>query len=157
MRNVFFAVFTALCLTSILPAGAQEMKSTQWSAFGVSFKVPADITIEEDSEEGYILSNEKYYINVQILDGEAMDKNAMAEEIKLVADDDNLEQQTPVAKFDLPQFYGVQLQGTSEGEIYLYNYLMAKDESGGFFVTVIYSDKADNIPSDIIKSFQLEE
>ena len=157
MRNVIFAVCTAFCLTSILPAGAQEMKSTSWSAFGVSFKVPADITIEEDSEEGYILSNEKYYVNVQILDGEAMDKNAMAKEIKLMADDDQLQNQSEVAKFELSQFHGVQLQGTSEGEIYLYNYLMSKDESCAFFVTVIYADKTDSMPTNIIKSFQLED
>ena len=157
MKNVFFAVLTAICMTSILPAKAQEMKSAQWSAFGVLFNVPVDITIEDDSEEGFVLSNEDYYVNVQILDGEAMDKDAMTHEIKQIADDDQLQEQSPITKFNLPQFHGVQLHGTSEGEIYLYNYLMAKDESCGFFVTVIYNDKADEVPQKIIESFQLEE
>lgn len=157
MKNVFFAIFIALCLTSILPADAQQMKLTSWSAFGVSFEVPADITIEDDSEEGYVLSNESYYINVQILNGEAMNKDVMAEEIKLVANEDQLQKQTAVTKFELPQFYGVQLQGTSEGEIYLYNYLMSKDEGSAFFITIIYGDKADKMPMDIVKSFQLED
>ena len=157
MKKIFFAVFSAICLVSILPVRAQEMKSTQWSAFGVSFKVPVDITVEDDSEEGYILSNEDYYVQVQILDGEAMDKDDMAEEIKQIAVDDQLQHQSAIAKFELPQFHGVQLQGTSEGEFYLYNYLMSKDESCGFFVTVIYNKKTDEIPLNIIKSFQLEE
>ena len=157
MRNLFVAVVAAFCLTSILPAGAQDLKSTSWSAFGVSFKVPTDVTVEDDSEEGYVLSNETYYISVQILDGESMNKDAMANEIKQLATEDQLNDQTPVKQFDLPQFHGVQLQGTSEGEYYLYSYLMSKDESGGIFVTLIYKDKADGIPCDIINSFQLDE
>ena len=157
MRNVFFAVLTAFYLTSILPAGAQDIKPTQWSAFGVSFKVPADITIEEDSEEGYILSNDTYYVSVQILDGEAMDKKVMKKEIKHLADDDQLKEQTPVTSFNLPQFDGVQLKGISEGEFYLYNYLMAKDESCAFFVSVIYKQQDDSIPENIVNSFRLDD
>ena len=157
MKNIFFAVLTAFCLTSFLPAGAQNMKSTLWSAFGVSFMVPADVAIEDDSEEGYILSNDQYYVQVQLLDGEAMDKKAMAEEIKNMATDDQLKEQTSVNQFSLSKFYGAQLQGTSEGEWYLYNYLMAKDESCGFFVTVIYKDKNDKLPAQIIQSFELED
>ncbi len=157
MRNVFFAVFTVFCLTSILPAGAQEMKLTLWSAFGVSFNVPADVIVEDDSEEGYVLSDQNYYINVQMLDGEAMNKDAIAQEIKHIADDDQLQNQTPVKKFDLPQFYGAQLQGTAEGEFYLYNFLMSKDESCGFLVTVIYKNKSDETPQKIINSFHLQD
>lgn len=157
MRNVLIAVVAAFCLTSILPADAQNMRVTVWSAFGVSFKVPANVIIEDDSEEGYTLSDDTYYINVQILDGEAMNKDNMADEITQLATEDQLSNLTPVKQFDLPQFHGVQLQGTSEGEYYLYNYLMSKDEGGGFFVTVIYKDKADNLPSEIIKSFKLED
>ena len=157
MRNVFFAVLTVFYLTSILPAGAQDLKSTLWSAFGVSFKVPADITIEDDSEEGYVLSNDTYYVSVQILDGEALDKKELAQEIKHLADDDQLQEQTPVQEFELPQFYGVQVKGLNEGEFYLYNFLMAKDESCGFLVSVIYNQQDDSIPDTIVKSFHLED
>lgn len=157
MRNVFFAVVAAFCLTFVLPANAQEMRTTLWSSFGVSLKVPTNITVENDSEEEYVLSNDDYYVNVQILDSKAMDKDAMSEEIKQVANDDQLSEQTPVRQFDLPQFHGVQLQGTTEGEFYLYNYLMSKDESCGFFITIIYKDKADKLPCDIVNSFQLQD
>lgn len=157
MRNVFLAAVAAYCLTAFVPATAQEMTKVSWSAFGVSFNVPTDLVVEDDSEEGYIVSNDTYYVNVQILDGEAMDKNAMATEIKQVADDDQLKNQSPVQQFDLPQFYGAQLKGMTEGEYCLYNYLMSKDDSGGFFVTIIFKDKEDVLPYKIIKSFKLAE
>ena len=157
MKNVFSAVVAVFCLIIVLPMNAQEMKRTSWTSFGVSFQIPTDMEVEDDSEEGYVLSNEKYYVNVQILDGEAMNKDAMAKEVKQIADDDQLGEQTPVKQFELAQFHGAQLQGTTEGEFYLYNYLMSKDESGGFFVTVIFKDKADLLPYTIIKSFQLED
>lgn len=157
MKNVFLAVITVCCLVSILPANAQKMKSTRWSAFGVSFKIPSDFIIEDDSEEGYILSNDQYYVNVQILDGEAMNKKAIANEVRQVAVDDQLSELSTVKEFSLPKFYGAQLQGSIEGEWYLYNYLMAKDESCGFFVTVIYKDKNDKIPKQILESFELED
>lgn len=156
MRNLFITILTiVLCLSSILKAGAEEMKSTTWSAFGVSFKVPANISIEDDSEEGYILSNDNYYINVQMLNSEGMDRKAMKKEIKQMADEDQLVEQTPVSIFDLAHFYGMQLQGKNAGEFYLYNYLIAKDESCGLFITVIYKEKEDVVPHDIIKSFIL--
>lgn len=113
--------------------------------------------IEEDSEEGFILSNDTYYVNVQILDGEAMDKASMSTEIKHMADEDQLTEQSPVTKFELSHFHGVQLKGKNEGEFYSYNYLMSKDESGGFFITIIYPNSQDNTPEKIIKSFILED
>lgn len=157
MRNLFFTILTILCLTSILPAGAQDMKNTSWAAFGVSFKVPANISIEDDSEEGYILSDDTYYVNVQMLNGESMDKKVMKKEIKQMADEDQLTEQTSVNKFELPLFHGMQIQGKNEGEYYLYSYLIAKDESCGLFVTIIYKEKEDIIPQNIIKSFTLTE
>ena len=90
-----------------------------------------------------------------MLEGESTDKNSLTEEVKQIANDDQLEEQTPVESFNLPQFYGAQLQGSSEGEFYRYTYLMSKDESGGFFVTIIFKDKNDTLPTNIIKSFQL--
>ena len=48
MKNKISAAFAALCLT-VSPLEAQDLKTTTWSSFGVSFKAPSDITIEDDS------------------------------------------------------------------------------------------------------------
>ena len=155
MKNVLVAVFTVCCMVFTLPINAQDLKRVSWEAFGVSFNVPENMVIEDDSEEGFIVSNETYYVSIQMLEGESTDKNSLTEEVKQIANDDQLEEQTPVESFNLPQFYGAQLQGSSEGEFYRYTYLMSKDESGGFFVTIIFKDKNDTLPTNIIKSFQL--
>lgn len=157
MKHLFGAVYAIFYLISILPAGAQDFKSAHWSAYGVKFQVPADISIEDDSEEGYVLSNEHYYISVQILDGEPVQKEMLKNELQHVANDDQLTQQTPILSFNLPHFYGVQLSGLSQEEYSLYAYLMAKDESCGFFVSIIYPQKEDQTPTTILKSFQLED
>ena len=68
-------VAVAACLLSLSTLTAQELKNTTWSSYGVSFRAPSDITVEDDSEEGYIVSNDTYYITVQLLDGEGFKRN----------------------------------------------------------------------------------
>ena len=155
MKNVLVAVLAIICMACTPSVHAQDLKRMSWEAFGVSFNGPKDMIVEDDSEEGFVVSNDTYYVSIQILDGEAMNKNALVEEVKQVAEDDQLQDLSPVTSFELPQFHGAQLQGASEGEFYLYNYLMSKDESGGFFVTIIFKEKNDALPTNMIKSFQL--
>ena len=157
MKKVLVAVLTVYCMVFAIPMNAFDLKRTSWEAFGVSFDAPKNMVVEVDSEEGFIVSNETYYVSVQLLDGEAMDKNALAQDVKQIAEDDQLQDQTQVIPFELPQFYGAQLQGSSEGEFFIYSYLMSKDGSGGFFVTIIFKDKDDILPENIIKSFQLQD
>ena len=61
MKNVLVAVFTVCCMVFTLPINAQDLKRVSWEAFGVSFNVPENMVIEDDSEEGFIVSNETYY------------------------------------------------------------------------------------------------
>lgn len=156
MKNKISAAFAALCLT-VAPLGAQDLKTTTWSSFGVSFKAPSDITIEDDSEEGYIVSTPTYYITVQLLEGEGLKRSELASELKNIATDDEITEQSSVTEFELPQFYGVRLQGNCDTEQCLYSYLLAKDESCGFYVSITYREKNDKKPEDILNSFKLEE
>lgn len=75
-------VAVAACLLSLSTLTAQELKDTTWSSYGVSFRAPSDITVEDDSEEGYIVSNDTYYITVQLLDGEGFKRNELGDELK---------------------------------------------------------------------------
>lgn len=133
------------------------VKNTTWSSYGVSFQAPSDIAVEDDSEEGYIVSNDTYYITVQLLDGEGFKRSELTDELKNIAADDQVGEQSPVQSFETPQFYGVQLEGNCEGDACLYSYLLTKDESCGFYISILYKKKGDPIPGTILKSFKLED
>ena len=150
-------VAVAACLLSLSTLTAQELKNTTWSSYGVSFQAPSDITVEDDSEEGYTVSNDTYYITVQLLDGEGFKRNELGNELKNIATDDQVSNQSAVQDFETPQFYGAQLKGNCEEEACLYSYLLAKDDSCGFYVSILYKKKGDTVPETILKSFKLED
>ena len=126
-------------------------------SYGIAFQAPAGYTVEDDSEEGYIISTPTYFITVQLLDGEGIQRSEIAQELKNVATDDEVTQQSPTVDFELPQFYGVFLRGNCESDQCLYSYLLTKEDTSGFYVSIVYTDPADPLPETILKSFTLEE
>lgn len=156
MKRKGFAALAALSF-AIFQLNAQELKTTQWTAYGVSFKVPSDIHVEDDSEESYTVYNDTYYITVQMLAGEGIKRSELATELKHIATEDEVTEQTPVKTFELPHFYGVQLQGQCETDRCIYSYLLARDGGSGFYVSIVYKQKEDPNPELILRSFTLEE
>ncbi len=150
-------VAVAACLLSLSTLTAQELKNTTWSSYGVSFQVPSNLIVEDDSEEGYIVSNDTYYITVQLLDGEGFKRDELSDELKNIATDDQVSDQSAVQSFETQQFYGARLEGNCEGEACLYSYLLSKDNSCGFYVSILYKQKEDTVPERILKSFKLED
>lgn len=151
---VLSMILMALSATTLY---AQTLQPFTWQAYGVSFKAPAGYTIEDDSEEGLILSTPTYYITVQLLEGESFQRSELTQELKNIAADDEVTRQSKVTDFELPQFYGVQLTGDCESDKCLYCYLLTKDNTSGFYVSILYSDSTDTLPETILKSFTLEE
>lgn len=153
-------ILTALAILSFsaFTMNAQNLQTTTWDSYGVSFKAPEGFNVEDDSEEGYIISTPVYFITVQLLEGEGISKEELPKELKNIASDDGVMNQTPVKTFELPQFYGAQLQGNCEEDAQcLYGYLLSKDNSCGFYVSIIYTQSSDQVPGQILKSFKLEE
>ena len=66
MKRILFFAF--LCLCVCLSAGAQALSPVTWTAYGLTFKVPKGIVVEEDTEETFLLNDSKFYITVQALD-----------------------------------------------------------------------------------------
>ena len=156
MKRKIFAAMAVLAF-SAFSMNAQTLKSTTWKAYGVSFKAPAGFNVEDDSEEGYIISTPTYYITVQLLEGEGIQPSELSQELKNIATDDEVTNQTPVTTFELPQFYGAQLKGNCETEQSEYSNLLTKDGSSGFNVSITKTDKKDNTHEAILKSYTLEQ
>ncbi|HJC92787.1 MAG TPA: hypothetical protein H9752_00925 [Candidatus Phocaeicola excrementigallinarum] len=150
------AVWAAMCLGTV-SGQAQELRTTEWSAYGVSFKAPSDIVVEDDSAEGYVASSPVYYITVELLEGGDWKKEELPGELKAVATDDEVTGQSEVKSFESPQFYGVSLDGGCDTDLCVYSYLLAKDGSCGFYVSVVYKDAGDTVPETILRSFRLED
>ncbi|MBS1436276.1 MAG: hypothetical protein HP007_00615 [Bacteroides sp.] len=155
MKQLFFILIAFF--TVAVPAVAQQLKTTRWDSYGVSFKAPSDLTVEDDSSEGYLAGNDTYYLTIQLLEGEGMKKEELGQELKAIATDDEVTSQSDVQSFELPQFHGVQLKGNCEEEKCVYSYLLAKDGSCGFYVSIVYRQENDKTPETILKSFHMEE
>ena len=72
MKRILFFAF--LCLCVCLSAGAQALSPVTWTAYGLTFKVPKGIVVEEDTEETFLLNDSKFYITVQALDSDGITK-----------------------------------------------------------------------------------
>ena len=118
MKHLFLTLITFFSV--VLPAFAQNLKTTTWSSYGVSFQAPADLVVEDDSSEGYIAGNDTYYLTIQLLEGEGLKKEELGQELKAIATDDEVTSQSSVQSFELPQFHGVQLKGNCEEEKCVY-------------------------------------
>lgn len=155
MKQLFFILIAFF--TVAVPAVAQQLKTARWDSYGVSFKAPSNLTVEDDSSEGYLAGNDTYYLTIQLLEGEGMKKEELGQELKAIATDDEVTSQSEVQPFELPQFHGVQLKGNCEEEKCVYCYLLAKDGSCGFYISIVYRQENDKIPETILKSFSMEE
>lgn len=152
-------IVVSIALLTLFATGlyAQTLQPITWQAYGISFKAPAGYTIEDDSEEGFVINTPTYYITVQLLEGEGIKRSELAQELKNIATDDEVTRQSAVTDFELPQFYGVQLRGDCESDQCLYSYLLTKEDTSGFYVSIVYTAPGDPLPETILKSFTLEE
>lgn len=160
MKHTVFSLSALLLsafLTLSVPIRSQELQTTEWKAYGISFLAPADIAAEEDSEEGYVVFNADYYITVQLLAGENFSISEIPQELKNIATDDEVTAQTEVETFELTQFYGAKLEGDCDEERCVYSYLIAKDGSCGFYVSVVYKNSEEPVAEKILSSFRMED
>lgn len=157
MKGKVIAALMAVFSFSMLATSAQTLRNTEWKAYGLQFKAPVGFAVEDDSDDEYIISTEVYYITIQLLDGDDLTQAELAGELKHVADDDEVQNQSTITSFELPQFYGVFLKGESESDRCLYAYLLDKGEGSGFYVSILYVEAKDTNPEAILKSFKLVE
>ena len=151
----FFLFIAAVCM--YLSVSAQAMAPITWTAFGLTFNAPKGILVEEDTEDTFLLNNARFYITIQSLDSEDMTKEDMNELLKGLADDDGVENQSEVKTFDLPQFHGVSLKGTAEGDSCCYACLMTKDAGSVYCISIIYNRTDDKVVERMLKSFKMKE
>ena len=151
----FFLFIAAVCM--YLSVSAQAMAPITWTAFGLTFNAPKGILVEEDTEDTFLLNNARFYITIHSLDSEDMTKEDMNELLKGLADDDGVENLSEVKSFDLPQFHGVSLKGTAEGDPCCYACLMTKDAGSVYYISIIYNRTDDKVVERMLKSFKMEE
>ena len=144
-------------LFSIISASADTLKPTSWSSYGVTFLAPADIIVDDDSEEGYTISNSNITINVQLLNGEGLKKTELKSSLQHISDEDNITVQSDITEIDLTHFFGAYLTGNCETDQCLYSYLTVKDNSCSFYISIIYKPSNADDAIKIIRSFKLDE
>lgn len=151
----FFLFFLAICMVGAVKA--QSLAPITWTAFGLTFEAPKGIVVEEDTEDTFLLDDSRFYITVHSLDSEDMVREDMTELLKGLADDDEVENQSKVKTFDLPQFHGVSLRGIADGDPCCYACLMTKDAGSVYYISIIYNRTDDKVVEQILKSFKMEE
>ena len=136
---------------------AQALAPISWTAYGLTFDAPRGILVEEDTEDTFLLNNSRFYISLQSLDSEDMTKEEMTELLKGLADDDGVQEQSPIESFDLKQFHGLWLKGKTEEDPCYYACLMTKDAGSVFCISIIYNRMDAKVVERILKSFKMEE
>ena len=86
-----------------------------------------------------------------------MTKEEMTELLKGLADDDGVQEQSPIESFDLKQFHGIWLKGRAEEDSCYYACLMTKDAGSVFCISIIYNRMDAKVVERILKSFKMEE
>ncbi|WP_455672318.1 hypothetical protein [Phocaeicola sp.] len=154
MKKILFLAF--LCL-ACLSAGAQALSPVTWTAYGLTFNAPRGILVEEDTEETFLLNNKTFYITIQSLESEGITKEELNGVLKEYANDDGVKKQTAIQAFELPQFYGVSLNGVCESDHCCYACLMTKAAGSAFYVSIVYAEGKEAEAEAILKSFKMEE
>ncbi len=151
----FFLLMLVACLYVV--ANAQNLVPISWTAYGLTFDAPKGILIEEDTEDTFLLNNGHFYISLQSLDSEDMVHEDLNELLKGLADDDGVQEQSPIESFDLKQFHGIWLKGKAEEDPCYYACLMTKDAGSVFYISIIYNRTDDKVVEKMLKSFKMEE
>lgn len=144
-----------LCLSLVV--NAQALVPTTWTAFGLTFDAPRGIRIEEDTEDTYLLNNSRYYITLQSLDSDEITREELNALLIGLAKDDGVENLSSVADYDLPQFQGIYVKGTSGEDSCHYVCLITKDAGSMFLITILYNRTEEQTVEKILKSFKMEE
>lgn len=154
MKKILFLAF--LCL-ACLSVNAQALSPITWTAYGLTFKAPKGILVEEDTEETFLLNNKTFYITIQSLESDGITKEELSGVLKDYANDDGVKKQTAIQTFDLPQFYGVSLNGVCESDYCCYACIMTKAAGSAFYVSIVYAEGKEKEAEDILNSFTMEE
>ena len=136
---------------------AQALAPISWTAYGLTFDAPKGILVEEDTEDTFLLNSSRFYISLQSLDSEDMVHEDLNELLKGLADDDGVQEQSPIKSFDLKQFHGIWLKGKTEEDPCYYACLMTKDAGSVFYISIIYNRTDDKVVEKMLKSFKMCE
>ena len=153
-RKLFLFLMVVVCTVTM---NAQSLVPISWTAYGLTFDAPKGILVEEDTEDTFLLNSSRFYISLQSLDSEDMVHEDLNELLKGLADDDGVQEQSPIESFDLKQFHGIWLKGKAEEDPCYYACLMTKDAGSVFCVSIIYNRTDDKVVEKILKSFKMEE
>ena len=154
LRKLFLFL---MAVVGAVAMNAQALVPISWTAYGLTFDAPKEILVEEDTEDTFLLNNSNFYISLQSLDSEDMTKEGLNELLKGLADDDGVQEQSPIESFDLKQFHGIWLKGKAEEDSCYYACLMTKDAGSVFYISIIYNRTDDKVVEKILKSFKMEE
>lgn len=151
----FFLLLTSVFVCSWL--GAQTLVPITWDVYGLTFKAPKGIIVEEDTEDTYLLNNSMFYIEIQSLVTEetGIEMETLLAEI---AKEDQIEDCSEVEKFELPHFYVATMKGKIDEDICYNACLTTKGTGDVFYVSIVYNNKInETVPERMLKSFVLDE
>ena len=146
-----------IAIVGTLAMNAQALAPISWTAYGLTFDAPKGILVEEDTEDTFLLNSSRFYISLQSLDSEDMVHEDLNELLKGLADDDGVQEPSPIESFDLKQFHEIWLKGKAEEDPCYYACLMTKDAGSVFYISIIYNRTDDKVVEKMLKSFKMDE
>lgn len=157
MKRFLITLMLAFMGTSI-QVFAQQLKTINWETYGLRFKAPTEVKTEADDEEQFAAIGPHYEISIQMLESDGMKKEELADDLLQIATEDSLTDISPVSSKVLnKQLNIVFLKAKLDGRPCLYAYMLAKDGSCAFFLTILYVQATDKVPESLLPTFQLTD
>ena len=148
---LFAGLIGCLCLQ------AQVFSPVSWTAYGLTFNAPKGIIVEEDTDDTFLLNNNRFYIVLQILETDDMNEDGVEELLKGLAGDEGVENLSAIRSLELSHFHVLYLIGNVEEERYCCACLKTKDAGNIFYISIAYNKAEDTTPLKILQSFTMEE
>ena len=153
MKRTFILLIYA-CLCALL--GAQTLKPITWEVYGLTFKAPVGLIVEEETEDLLLLNNSQFYIEVHPLVTEEMEVE-MKTLLEDIAEEDQISNRSEVETFELPHFQAAVLKGKMEDDFCCNVSLKSKETNDVFYISIVYNTKVkENVLEEMLKSFSIE-
>lgn len=154
MKRFYYSLLITFCCMQLY---AQPLVKISWTAYGLNFMAPRGIMVEEDTEESFLVNNNKYYITIQSIDSDGLTMEDLPTFVTDYAKEDGMKQMQKPATLDFSQFDCVYVKGKLESDDGIYACLMTKDAGNVFFVSIVYTKDKEQEALTILKSFTMDE
>ncbi|MDL2247470.1 hypothetical protein LJC05_01920 [Bacteroides sp. OttesenSCG-928-J23] len=151
MKKVLFTLGLVFCLC--IAANAQQRYT--WNQYGLSFTVPSNFKITENTAESFQANNGKIHLAIAVIDYDGIDEDGLAEVLISMAEEAGITD-GEVGPLALTTLEGAYIEGVVNGSNMCLVLLADTESNIALVASVVYADGLENQANNIINSFSIK-